>query len=753
MFQNIRYGKGIKAAAMLAIVLAATLFGCKAPEAARSSKPVRAAVFVDNGARNIGAFRWLEITGMSPDMVSVPVDGAAIRAGALDNVDVLVMPGGRSVSEAEMLGAEGREKVKKFIREGGSYIGTCAGCCMVMQPSKCHPNMLGILPWTFGPSGGRADMLVEFSSSGASYTGVKKGVYRLRYAEGPVPVPSKRKRDPLADIKVVATYASDINSVSAKPREPFTGKPAAFAGTYGKGRIFVTTVHPESDVDDHDILRKAFKFLTGVDVNWEYPQRKRGALAVGFMCDNSFGVETGRFIVDLLKSGEFDVYPLNKGEVADGALHRLDAVLVPDVAKKGADLSKGLYGDNLGQTKAFVERGGLVVAWGESAKAKEIADGVVAAKVAKSGEDALAIVREWAKTPVREQAGPPAKIAKPVKMAVYADDGGVNYTVTSVLKYSPEYEVSFLDANDICEGKLAGFDILLQPGGGSTTQYNKLGKKGAKAIVDFVRNGGAYYGICAGAFLATQQSSKGKPRTGMCPYKSDEPEHYRGWGPIKVRMTDEGAKVFDGDRVREMTYWGGPVLVPGDPVADADVKVLGKYAGRLINTSSKKPVKDMYGKGAFVGGKVGKGKVFLSCPHPEKSEYNRDIVLNILKYLTGVKPTVVERERTRGAASVFFKTAKTAPAGTFFCDKLICDSRFDTRSNSSLNRNLLPHVDAIIFASFDKEDLSGEVQRFIDRGGKVVLVADDPKKKKLASTLKGATVVDSFDKIIPLLLL
>ena len=750
MYYSSTCGKaGIKAASLFAAALAAALFGCKSPEAVKVSKPVRAAVFVDSGARNIGAFRWLEITGLSPDMVSIPVDGAAIRAGALDGVDVLVMPGGRSVSEAQALGAEGREKVRKFIREGGSYIGACAGCCLLMQPSKCHPDMLGILPWTFGPAGGHADMLVEFDANGAAYTGVKKGSYRLRYAEGPVPVPSKNS-DPLADMKVVATYASDINSFSSKPREPFTGKPAAFAGTYGKGRIFTTAVHPESDVEDHDILRKAFKFLTGADVDWEYPQRRRGALAVGFMCDNSFGVETARFVVDLVKSGEFDVIPLNKGEIANGALHRLDAVLVPDVVP-GADLAKGLYGDNLGKTKAFLERGGLVVAWGESANAKAIADGSVAAKVAKSGDDALAILREWAKTPVREQAPPPAKIAKPVKMAVYADDGGVNYTVTSVLRYSPEYEVDFLDAKDVRDGKLAGYDILLQPGGGSTTQYNKLGKKGAQAIVDFVRNGGRYYGICAGAFLATQPSANGKPRTGMCPYKSDEPEHYRGWGPVKVRFTEDGEKVFGGDKVREMIYWGGPALVPGDPVADTDVKVLGKYAGRLINTSSKKPVKDMYGKGAFVGGRVGKGKVFLSCPHPEKSESNRDIVFGILEYLTGVKPTVVERERTRGAASVFFKTAKSAAAGAFFCDKLICDSRFDTRSNSSLEKNLLPHLDAIVFASFDADDLSADVRRFIERGGRVVLVADTPKKRKIASSLKGATVVDSFDKVIPAL--
>ncbi len=87
--------KGLKAAVKLVAVVAVVAFqGCTtAPEA---EKPLRVAVFVGAGARNVGAFRWLQITTFAKDMESIPVDGASIRNGALDGVDVLVMPGGWS---------------------------------------------------------------------------------------------------------------------------------------------------------------------------------------------------------------------------------------------------------------------------------------------------------------------------------------------------------------------------------------------------------------------------------------------------------------------------------------------------------------------------------------------------------------------------------------------------------------------------------------------------------------------------------
>ena len=263
--------KGLKAAVRMVAVVAVVAFqGCTtAPEA---EKPLRVAVFVGAGARNVGAFRWLQITTFAKDMESIPVDGASIRNGALDGVDVLVMPGGWSGGEAETLQAAGREKVKDFVRRGGGYIGTCAGFCLLMESHKTHKDMLHMIPYTFGPSGGKVEMPIAFNQLATEMCGIPKKTWKIRYSGGPVPVPSTPV--PEADVKVIATYAGDINTMGGADRKSMANSPAVIAGTYGKGRLFATTVHPEVDVNDHEILRCAFRYVSGREIaKWAYPQR------------------------------------------------------------------------------------------------------------------------------------------------------------------------------------------------------------------------------------------------------------------------------------------------------------------------------------------------------------------------------------------------------------------------------------------------------------------------------------------------
>jgi len=83
--------------ATIAVVLVSFGFlgGCTCCATAEKG-PVRAAVYVDKGARNTGVYRWLELTALAKGMVSTPVDAEMIRAGALDSQDLLIVPGGRS---------------------------------------------------------------------------------------------------------------------------------------------------------------------------------------------------------------------------------------------------------------------------------------------------------------------------------------------------------------------------------------------------------------------------------------------------------------------------------------------------------------------------------------------------------------------------------------------------------------------------------------------------------------------------------
>ena len=736
---------------MIATAVLAAFTGCVGPDAGNvaetaAEKPLRVAVFVDKGARTCGAFRWLEITTRMKDAVATPVDGEAVRAGALDAADVLVMPGGSSVTEAKTLGAEGREKVKDFIRRGGGYVGTCAGCCLLMEPASHHPDMLHLIPFKFGPSGGKADMSIAFNERATALAGIKKGKVSVRFSEGPVLLPSTPVED--ANIEVVATYDSDLNSMGEKERPSRAGCAAAVAGTYGKGRLFVFAVHPEYDVDDHFLLNGAFRYVTGrKDFEWDYPQRRRGQLVVGFMCDDSFGVETAKFIQRLVTNGEFDVVPLNKKEVESGGLRNVDAVLAPDGV--GAAVLKASLGrDNAGRTKEFIVRGGRIFAWGCAAEvAGKLGLGV---KTVADAESALAALRAFAAEPVPTPAPFPAKVAKPLRAGIYQDPNNSNIIIARMLAFAPEYELKFLSPEDYVNGGLDTIDLIVQPGGGCTSQYKALGEKGAEALKRFVLNGGKYYGVCAGAFMALQQSLPNRPRLGLVPFKGDDPAHYRGQAPIKVKFTEEGQKALEGvGKTRTVVYAGGPAIIPGKPVADSDIKILGSYAGRKISTTNGKPVEDMLGKGAFAGGRAGKGKVFISCPHPEFEEANHDIVRSGIKYLTGVAPSPAYLNRTRGAVSVRYRSSDKASA-EFLFGTLLRDSRFYVWPGK--DGGALAHLDAVVLTDKTNAEEAKKMNAFIARGGRVVAVCDTPEKRKAAELLKGATVVESYDKLIPALL-
>ena len=741
---------------LIAAAVLAALVGCVGTGAKNESAPVgtaaekglaplRVAVFVDKGARSIGAFRWLELATRAKGVVATPIDGEAVRRGALDATDVLVMPGGSSVAESKSLGPEGREKVKSFVRKGGGYVGTCAGCCLLMESASHHPDMLHLIPFKFGPSGGKADISVSFNRRAGELAGIKKGATKIRYAEGPVPLPSIPVKD--ADVEVVATYNGDINTRGEAARPSMAGQAAAIAGTYGKGRLFVFSVHPEYDSDDHYILRGAFRFLTGREITWDYPQRKRGQLAVGFMCDDSFGLDTARLVQRLVTDGEFDIVPLNKKQVEAGFLHRVDAVLAP----AGAGSAKpevGLYAGNAGRTKEFLARGGRIFAWGSAAEAAKEREGGVTCVA--DAEAAIAALRSLAAEPVPAPQALPAKVEKPIRAGIYQDESNSNISIARMLDLSPEYELKILGPEDYANGGLDGLDLVIQPGGGCKRQYNALGDKGVEALRRFVLDGGKYYGVCAGAFLALQQSRPGYPRLGLVPFKGDDPSHYRGISPVRIELTDEGKKVFPHSATSRTVYYaGGPAAVPGESVPDAEIEVLARYTGRVINTNQPEPVEEMAGKAAFLGGRVGKGKVFVSCPHPEKEEPTFDLVMNGIKYLTGVAPTPVYLERARGAVVVRYCSSDKASA-EFLFGTLYRDGRFYVWSGKELEDLL--HVDAVVITGKAGKSDVGRLEKFMRRGGRVVIVADTSGKRKAAKRLKGAVVVDSYDKVVDALL-
>ena len=68
------------------------------------------------------------------------LDESDVHNGALTGLDVLIMSGGDTFAVARALGEKGAFALRRFIENGGLYIGSCAGAYLPMNSSKPHLN-------------------------------------------------------------------------------------------------------------------------------------------------------------------------------------------------------------------------------------------------------------------------------------------------------------------------------------------------------------------------------------------------------------------------------------------------------------------------------------------------------------------------------------------------------------------------------------------------------------------------------------
>lgn len=97
------------------------------------------------------------------------------------------------------------------------------------------------------------------------------------------------------------------------------------------------------------------------------------------------------------------------------------------------------------------------------------------------------------------------------KIYIYNDEGvsqeSYFHTMTTIKKHLPTcFKVEPINANDIKTGTwIQQAKLLIIPGGADLPYLKKLDGLGAKYIKQFVENGGAYLGVCAGAYFGSKQ--------------------------------------------------------------------------------------------------------------------------------------------------------------------------------------------------------------------------------------------------------
>jgi glutamine amidotransferase-like uncharacterized protein len=208
---------------------------------------------------------------------------------------------------------------------------------------------------------------------------------------------------------------------------------------------------------------------------------------------------------------------------------------------------------------------------------------------------------------------------KTVRVAIYADEGASKSGSPHVQKCLPAeagFEVKTVTAEEIRNGALHKFDVLIQPGGSGSKQGKTLGEEGRKCIKQFVTDGGGFIGICAGAYLASAQYPWS---LGLLDAQVIDGEHWaRGNGEVELRISPTGRSALAIEKEHCPIYYNqGPLLGPGGKQDIDDYELLASFDSEVAKKGA--PAGVMKGTAAIARGKFGKGRVECFSPHPEKT--------------------------------------------------------------------------------------------------------------------------------------
>lgn len=238
--------------------------------------------------------------------------------------------------------------------------------------------------------------------------------------------------------------------------------------------------------------------------------------------------------------------------------------------------------------------------------------------------------------------GPTALKATPsadlLRVAVF-DGGGTGKNAArhmrSVLETADNCLVRQVGSHDIRAGVLSQFDIIVHPGGSGSGQAKALGKSGRAAEVQFVRRGGGYLGVCAGAYLA---ASNYDWSLGLLDANVIDRKHWRrGVGPVDVEWTPAGrSSLSPGSTATTNTrfviqYANGPIFEAAGKGELEDFETLIFFRGEI--TENGAPTGVMPNTPAVVRSNFGKGRAMAFSPHPEKTIGLYALLKNALTWL------------------------------------------------------------------------------------------------------------------------
>jgi glutamine amidotransferase-like uncharacterized protein len=213
--------------------------------------------------------------------------------------------------------------------------------------------------------------------------------------------------------------------------------------------------------------------------------------------------------------------------------------------------------------------------------------------------------------------------ANAIQVAVFDGETGrqaMDPDLERALSSDPRLQPCMVSAAEIRSGQLVKFHVVVVPGGSAKAKASALGPNGKRAMVEFVRQGGGYIGICAGAFLASAGRDDYLGMLGTPLVSRERLVSDRGMisissrgGKVAIELNAAGRDILDNSSgLLDVQFAGGPVF---EDRPNSDTVVLAYYRTEVCEHEFQRGT--MLGTPAIVAAKFGDGRVIAFGPHPE----------------------------------------------------------------------------------------------------------------------------------------
>lgn len=220
--------------------------------------PIQLAILEDEGTDKHCIVGYERAVREYLSVIYERVSASDIRGGILSNFDTLIIPGGSAGAQAKALEDDGLVAIRDFIREGGGYVGFCAGTYLALGYGRDKLDLLAAdlvdgEHWARG----KGVVPVQLNAEGRKILGDDLDRIHLYYENGPVIAADESSWHP--PFTTLATYQGEIRD-DKEAKEVMTDSPAIVSAYYGAGRILCFSPHPELTCDMGDMVMRAVKW-------------------------------------------------------------------------------------------------------------------------------------------------------------------------------------------------------------------------------------------------------------------------------------------------------------------------------------------------------------------------------------------------------------------------------------------------------------------------------------------------------------